>query len=78
MTPKSYPEERVPGILLSLHLKTSFCGTLSAMCICQETVKTKVNQEVLSLSNLPKHVEGSYVLIWQAYKLKYVISIQVS
>lgn len=71
------PEESVPGILLSLHLRASFCGTVSSM---EMGKKTKANQAVLSLSNLPKHVEGegSYMLLWQAYKLEDVTSRQTN
>lgn len=63
------PEDRGPGILLSLHPRASFCGTVSAM---EAVKKTKVNQAVLSLNDLPKHIEeeGSRMFMWQAYKLK--------
>lgn len=41
--------------------------------VAMEAVKkTEVNQAVLSLTDLPKHIEeeGSHMLMWQAYKLK--------
>lgn len=65
----------MPGILLALHLRASFCGTVSAM---EMVKKTKVNQAVLFLSDLLKHVEGegSYMFMWQAHKLKAVTSRQ--